>query len=138
MGSTGFATGAWRPEMASQRQLVRSQLEKIVSDPRFTASKRYPQLLRYIVEQTLEGNEDDLKERTLGVEVFHRTPDYDTNLDPVVRLCAAEVRKRLAQYYQSPGHVGELRIELNPVRSRLLPTTARCAYLRNNPGGGFL
>jgi hypothetical protein len=66
------------------------------------------------VEQTLEGNEDDLKERTLGVEVFHRPPDYDTNLDPVVRLCAAEVRKRLAQYYQSPAHGGELRIDLNP------------------------
>src|SRR5580698_1729927 len=96
MTSTGFATGALRPETASQRQLVRSQLEKIVSDGRFTASKRYPQLLRYIVEQTLDGNEDDLKERTLGVEVFHRTPDYDTNLDPVVRLCAAEARKRLA------------------------------------------
>ena len=95
-------------------QLVRSQLDKIVSDPRFAASKRYPQLLRYIVEQTLEGNDDSLKERTLGVEVFHRTPDYDTNLDTVVRLCAAEVRKRLAQYYQSPAHVGELRIELNP------------------------
>jgi len=93
---------------------VRSQLEKIVSDARFAASKRYPQLLRYIVEQTLEGKEDDLKERTLGVEVFHRPPDYDTNLDPVVRLCAAEVRKRLAQYYQSPAHGGELRIELNP------------------------
>jgi len=52
------------------------------------------------VEQTLAGNEDNLKERTLGVEVFHRTPDYDTNLDPVVRLCAGEVRKRIAQYYQ--------------------------------------
>jgi hypothetical protein len=114
MASTGAVIGAWRPETEGQRQLVRSQLEKIVSDGRFTASKRYPQLLRYVVEQTLEGHEDDLKERTLGVEVFHRTPDYDTNLDPVVRLCAAEVRKRLAQYYQSPAHMGELRIELNP------------------------
>ena len=93
---------------------MRSQLEKIVSDGRFAASKRYPYLLRYIVEQTLAGNEDDLKERTLGVEVFHRPPDYDTNADPVVRLCAAEVRKRLAQYYQSPAHGGELRIDLNP------------------------
>jgi hypothetical protein len=114
MASTGFATGAWRPETERQKELVRSQLEKIVSDGRFTASRRYPQLLRYIVEQTLDGNEDDLKERTLGVEVFHRTPDYDTNLDPVVRLCAAEVRKRLAQYYQTQAHQGELRIDLNP------------------------
>jgi len=71
-------------------------------------------MLRYIVEQTLAENEDSLKERTLGIEVFHRPPDYDTNLDPVVRLCAAEVRKRLVLYYQSPAHASELRIELNP------------------------
>jgi hypothetical protein len=114
MSSTGTLTGAWHPKTTTQKQLIRSQLEKIVSDGRFAASKRYPQLLRYIVEQTLAENEEDLKERTLGVEVFHRSPDYDTNLDPVVRLCAAEVRKRLAQYYQSPVHAGELRIELNP------------------------
>jgi hypothetical protein len=114
MASIGSMTGAWHPRTEGERQLVRSQLEKIVSDGRFAASKRYPYLLRYIVEQTLAGNEDDLKERTLGVEVFHRPPDYDTNADPVVRLCAAEVRKRLAQYYQSPAHGGELRIDLNP------------------------
>ncbi len=114
MSSTGTVTGAWHPKTESEKELVRWQLEKIVSDGRFAASKRYPCLLRYIVEQTLAENEDDLKERTLGVEVFHRAPDYDTNLDPVVRLCAGEVRKRLAQYYQSPAHEGELRIELNP------------------------
>ena len=114
MTSTESVTGAWRPQTESERQLVRSQLERIVSDSRFAASKRYPCLLRYIVEQTLADNEDHLKERTLGVEVFHRPPDYDTNLDPVVRLCAGEVRKRLAQYYQSPAHASELRIELNP------------------------
>ena len=114
MASIGSVTGAWHPGTEGERQVVRSQLEKIVSDGRFAASKRYPFLLRYIVEQTLAGNEEDLKERTLGVEVFHRPPDYDTNADPVVRLCAAEVRKRLAQYYQSPAHGGELRIDLNP------------------------
>jgi hypothetical protein len=114
MPSAGTAISAWRPKTESERQLVRSQLEKVASDGKFTASKRYPSMLRYIVEQTLEGNEDGLKERTLGVEVFHRPPDYDTNLDPVVRLCAVEVRKRLVQYYQSPTHAGELRIELNP------------------------
>ena len=114
MASTASVTGAWHPKTERERQLVRSQLEKIVSDARFTASKRYPCLLRYIVEQTLAGSEDELKERTLGIEVFHRPPDYDTNADPVVRLCAAEVRKRLAQYYQAPAHAGELRIDLNP------------------------
>jgi hypothetical protein len=114
MASIGPVTTAWHPKTEGERQLVRSQLEKIVSDARFAASKRYPGLLRYIVEQTLAGNEENLKERTLGVEVFHRPPDYDTNADPVVRLCAAEVRKRLAQYYQVPAHGSELRIDLNP------------------------
>ncbi len=111
---TEAVAGTWHPKTESERQQVHSQLERIVSDGRFAASHRYPSLLRYIVEQTLAGNEDNLKERTLGVEVFHRSPDYDTNLDPVVRLCAAEVRKRLAQYYQSPARASELRIELNP------------------------
>lgn len=114
MASAEAMTGAWHPQTESERELVRAQLERIVSDERFTASKRYPALFRYIVEQTLAGNEDNLKERTLGVEVFHRPPDYDTNLDPVVRLCAGEVRKRLAQYYQSGAHGSELKIELHP------------------------
>jgi len=114
MVSTDLSKGAWHPKTESDKQIVRSQLERIVSDERFTASKRYPGLLRYVVEQTLAGNEDSLKERTLGVEVFHRPPDYDTNLDPVVRLSAGEVRKRLAQYYQASAHEGELKILLNP------------------------
>jgi len=114
MPSAGSVIGAWHPKTESERQLVRSQLERLVSDSRFTASKRYPGMLQYIVEQTLRENEDSLKERTIGIEVFHRPPDYDTNLDPVVRLCAVEVRKRLVQYYLSSEHAGELRIELNP------------------------
>jgi hypothetical protein len=44
--------------------------------------------------------------------VFGRNPDYDTNLDPVVRTTAAEIRKRLAQYYQEPNHEIEPRIDL--------------------------
>ncbi|WP_263358548.1 hypothetical protein [Acidicapsa ligni] len=82
----------------------------------FTNSKRYPVLLAYTVEQALLGNAGDLKERTIGVEAFGREPSYDVNLDPVVRTTAAEVRKRLIQYYYSPEHAGELIIEL-PVGS---------------------
>ena len=45
--------------------------------------------------------------------VFGRDPDYDTNLDPVVRTSACEVRKRIAQYYLEPGHESEIRIEMH-------------------------
>src|SRR5271168_16309 len=92
--------------------LVREQLGRLVAHPLFTNSKRYPVLLTYIVEQTLLGNAGDLKERTIGVEAFGREPRYDVNLDPVVRTTAAEVRKRLIQYYYSTDHAGELVIEL--------------------------
>ncbi len=55
----------------------------------------------------LDGHPGELKERTLGIEEFGVDPDYDTNLDPVVRTTAAEIRKRLAQYYLDPSHEAE-------------------------------
>lgn len=96
--------------------LVREQLRRLLAHPLFTNSKRYPVLLAYCVEQTLLGKASELKERTIGVEAFGREPIYDVNLDPVVRTTAAEVRKRLIQYYYNPDHAGELVIEL-PVGS---------------------
>ena len=91
---------------------VREQLERVLSSSPFRNSKRYPAMLRYVVEHTLEGKTHDLKERTVAVEVFGRSPDYDPGTDPVVRISAAEVRRRLAQYYQQPAHGEEIRIEL--------------------------
>lgn len=96
----------------SERDAIRQQLERMLSNPLFKNSKRYPNLLRYIVEHTLEGFPGELKERTLGVEVFGREPSYDTNADPVVRATAGEIRKRIAQYYHEHGHESELRIDL--------------------------
>jgi len=91
---------------------VRGQLKRLLAHPLFTNSKRYPVLLAYTVEQTLLGHANELKERTIGVEAFGREPSYDVNLDPVVRTTAAEVRRRLIQYYYNPEHAGELVIEL--------------------------
>src|SRR5665213_3111835 len=91
---------------------VREQLDRILASPLFKNSKRYPSLLRYVVEQVLDGHGSELKERTLGIEVFGRVPDYDTNIDPVVRISAAEIRKRIAQYYHDSGHVDEIRIDI--------------------------
>ena len=102
--------------LTSHAALVREQLNRLLAHPLFTNSKRYPVLLAYTVEQALLGNAGELKERTIGVEAFGREPNYDVNLDPVVRTTAAEVRKRLIQYYYSPDHAGELIIEV-PVGS---------------------
>jgi hypothetical protein len=89
----------WQPTTFEDKEAVRRELQSIVGSPHFCNSKRYPGLLTYIVENTLAGRGDELKERTLGIEVFQRPPDYDTHADTVVRYTAGEVRKRLSLYY---------------------------------------
>jgi nitrogen fixation-related uncharacterized protein len=99
MTSVEETRSAWIPETGLDRELIRQELANVLGSSHFCNSKRYPALLVYVVETTLNGHADRIKERTLGVEVFHRTPDYDTNSDTVVRYTAGEVRKRLALYY---------------------------------------
>ena len=112
LASQPFEELASGSECAPESVAVREQLKKLLAHPLFTNSKRYPVLLAYTVEQTLKGNAGELKERTIGVEAFGREPNYDVTLDPVVRTTAAEVRKRLVQYYYSAEHARELVIEL--------------------------
>ncbi len=97
---------------APEDAAVQAQLERILATPLFQHSKRYPAFLRHVVEHTLQGGRDGLKERTLGVAVFKRQPDYDTSADPVVRNTASEVRKRLEEYYAGASRENELRIGL--------------------------
>jgi hypothetical protein len=91
---------------------VRAQLEKLLASTHLRNSRRSQDLLRFVVLAVLDGRADRLKERTIGVEVFGRELDYDTNHDSVVRNAAIEVRKRLAQYYLEPDRDEELRISL--------------------------
>jgi hypothetical protein len=95
-----------------QVALLREHVELLLQSPHFRNSKRYPRFLRKIVECSIRGDLDELKERSLGHSVFDRSPDYDTGADPIVRITAGEVRKRLAQYYQEHGHKHEVQISL--------------------------
>jgi hypothetical protein len=94
--------------------MIRAQLDLMVRDEVFRSSKRSIAFLRYVVEQTLKGAADQIKERTIGAEVFGRKPSYDTNLDHIVRTAATELRKRLAIYYGAEKHRCELRMGLVP------------------------
>lgn len=101
-----------QPALIPDPAAVRDQLQRLLTHPLFANSKRYPALLAYTVEQTLLGSAAELKERSIGIEVFGRAPTYDANADPVVRITAGEVRKRLSLYYYDSSHSGELVIEL--------------------------
>jgi hypothetical protein len=98
----------------TQRSAILEELDRIVSDPIFSGSKRCVLLLRSITEHALSANFEALKERVLGVEVFGRDASYDAAADPIVRRIANEIRKRLAQWYQKPDERHAVRICLLP------------------------
>src|SRR5580704_10728937 len=112
MTSDSNSTEHWIPKTAEERELVQKELDAILSSYHFRGSKRYPALLKYVVSAALDGRSGDLKERTLGIEVFDRDPDYDTSADTVVRFTAGEVRKRIAQYYHENGNSSRVHIEI--------------------------
>src|ERR1700690_4323414 len=95
-----------------EKASIEEQVERILQNPHFSNSRRFPTFLRFVVRHTLAGQADVVKERTLGIEIFGRSATYDTSSDPIVRVTAAEIRKRIAQYYQEPGHEQEIRISL--------------------------
>ena len=99
-------------ENGESRKLVLLELEKILESPFFRSAARSKQFLKYVVLNQLDGHSEQLKERTIGAEVFLRPAGYATGNDPVVRVQAGEVRRRLEQYDQSAGRDARLRIEL--------------------------
>jgi len=82
---------------------VRAQLERILASPGFANAGRLSRFLRFVVERTLDGEGDQLKEYRLGTEVFDRPADYDPRIDSIVRVEARRLRAKLAEYYAGPG-----------------------------------
>jgi hypothetical protein len=112
MSRTSAIRDAWHPQTRQEREAVLLELQQVLASSHFCNSKRYPALLQYIVEKTLAGESDSLKERTLGIEVFDRPVSYDTNADTVVRYTAGEVRKRLSLYYHELDRRPAIQISL--------------------------
>jgi hypothetical protein len=99
-----------------EKEAVLRELESILSSPFFRTSNRSRQFLAYVVQHTLEGKDEPLKERTIGAKLFQRPAGYSTGDDPVVRVQAGEVRRRLEQYHHASLSQSPVRIEL-PVGS---------------------
>jgi hypothetical protein len=91
---------------------IRAALDRVLHSPGFRTSRRSQDFLRYVVERTLDGQAESLKERTIGIDVFGRPTEYDPSDDATVRVKAGEVRKRLGLYYATEGQQEEIRIEL--------------------------
>jgi len=134
---------------AAARSRIQQLVDDILRSAPFRTSRQCQDMFRFVVEHSLAGSEESLRERIIGMEVFGRAADYDTVADPVVRLRAADVRKRLAQYYQSrksePGDwtidipTGSYKAQFHrsgsapaqvPAPGSLMPSPAQAAGLR--------
>jgi hypothetical protein len=78
--------------LEAEGQVVRRQLERVLGSPGFACNERLSRFLRFVVEGHLASKDDELKESVIAVEVFGRSPGFDSRLDPVVRTEAVRLR----------------------------------------------
>ena len=107
---------------------VVAALNHVLGSEVFEAAGRAREFLAFIVQETLAGRADRLKGYSIAVQVFERPADFDAQTDPLVRVEAGRLRRRLAEYYQGQGRDDAIRIELprggyTPVFVRHQPET---------------
>src|SRR3954451_17775155 len=107
-------------------EAIRAALERIVSSPQLESSPSLCRFLRYVVEETLAGRGGQIKEYSLGAEVFARGDDFDPRIDPIVRVQARNLRARMAKYYEGPGADEAVLIDL-PKRTYVPVFTCRAS-----------
>jgi hypothetical protein len=91
---------------------IRQHVKEVIEGTEFSGSRRCGQFLNYTVERTIAGDFESLKERVIGVELFGRSPSFNTVEDAVVRVTAREVRRRLLQHYSKYGAPSGFRLDL--------------------------
>jgi hypothetical protein len=117
---------AEHPPFTIEPDTTREVLEKILSSKHFVNAHKKKQFLRLICNFYFEGRAHELNEHVLGYDVFGRKNGYNPSDDPIVRVCAHEIRKKLEVYYGSEGANDPIRLEIpagsyQPVFTRHLP-----------------
>ncbi|HET9370534.1 MAG TPA: hypothetical protein VFO19_09815 [Vicinamibacterales bacterium] len=92
---------------------VSAQLERILASAGFRSADRASRFLRYVVERTIAGEGDQLKEYVIGCAVFDRGDDYDPRIDSIVRVEAGRLRSKLDEYYAGPGRTDGIIIRVH-------------------------
>jgi tetratricopeptide (TPR) repeat protein len=93
---------------------MRAELNRILSSEEFRTAQRRARLLTYLVEKAIAV--EQIKEYTIGVDVFDKPEDYDPRLDPSVRVEMGRMRAKLADYYSGEGKANSVRLQF-PKRS---------------------
>jgi hypothetical protein len=122
-------------ELAEQR----AELKTVLESKGFTRAPTLANLLSYLCEKLFAGEASQIKEYSIGVEVFRRGASFDQDADSIVRVEANRLRRRLAEYYNGEGAGNRLHI-LIPV-GQYVPKFERTAAsgdgrLSAEPGKG--
>jgi len=100
------------PIASADLDAARRELERVLASAGFSRNQRMGRFLKFIAERHLEGNDSQVKESVIAVEVFGRKPDHDPSHDSIVRTEASRLRARLAEYYLGEGKNDSVIIEL--------------------------
>src|SRR5215468_1485627 len=90
----------------------REVLHQVLQSKYFANAPKKSRFLEFVAEQTFLGNGEKLNEYLIGVEVYGRGPDFNSQLDPIVRVQAHDIRRALKHYYEEEGRNSSLRVEL--------------------------
>jgi adenylate cyclase len=92
---------------------IRAQVRKLLASPQLAHSDGLAKLLCFLVQETLHGRGDQLKETRLGLEVFGRPlATYDAAIDPIVRVQMGRLRQRLHDYYAHGSEADRVIIDI--------------------------
>lgn len=97
---------------ATDLEAQRMELAEVLHSEQFTRAPMLAHLLSYLCEKLFDGKAHEIKEYSVGVEVFHRGANFDQNSDSIVRVEANRLRKRLAAYYAGEGAAHRLQIRI--------------------------
>ena len=85
------------------REEIRDQVKRVLSSAQLSNSNILSGLLHFIVNETLDGRANELKEYNIGVQALKREENFNPQLDSIVRIHAGRLRRALNEYYHEEG-----------------------------------
>ena len=97
---------------STELEARRAELQALLQSKHFTRAPKLASLLTYLCEKVFADEAHQIKEYSIGVEVFHRGASFDQDSDSIVRVEANRLRRRLAEYYAEEGSSHTLQITI--------------------------
>lgn len=98
--------------MVLELEASSAQIQRILQSKAFRTSEVHRNLLNYLAEKSLSGDAENLKEYTVGLDVFAKPSSYDPRQESTVRMHVARLRQKLSEYYRTEGLEDPILVDL--------------------------